>query len=259
MPYRLTVAAMRFLPYPFRLAISRNKAASRLAARLVGEQPNRVVGVRSGPLAGLRLELNLSKEKSILIGTHEPRMRALLESSVEPEMTAWDIGAHIGFFSLVLARTCRTVIAVEAHPENARRLRRNVELNNAQIQIVEMAVADRPGQVVLTQGPMSGTHRLAGIDGPRWKDEAPDRTTSIQATTLDLLAKEYGFPDLVKIDIEGAEIVALRGASEVLQRHPVIVCETHGSDIRVTVEAILRSAGYGRIDNIDGDHLVARR
>ena len=253
------VGTMRFLPYRLRLVVARSRTASRIASRLLRDSAPEVVDVRGGPLAGARLELDLSREKAFLVGSHEPRIRRLLEELARPGMTAWDVGAHIGFFALVLARRCERVVAVEANPENARRLRRNVELNDAAVEVVEAAATDSTGVVELLRGPLSGTHRLAGTVGPRWKHDADETRTTVEATTFDELAVRFGTPDLIKIDIEGAEVAALRGATDVLREHPTIVCETHGAEIRATVEQILHDAGYRNIEAVDDDHLVATK
>jgi FkbM family methyltransferase len=143
---------------------------------------------------------------------------------------AWDVGAHIGFFTLQLARRCSQVVAVEASPTNVSRLRTNLELNDLDVAIEARAISDTWGEVPFAEhGAMS---HLGG--------EVP---VFVDAVTLDELLAIHGPPAFVKIDIEGAELRALTAARQLLATRPILLIEMHGRSRDGAVELLERS-GY---------------
>lgn len=208
----------------------------RAATQLLRPLGTRVVTVRDGPLAGARMQLELATEKRFWAGRHEPSVQATIAALDLAGRNAWDLGAHIGFFSLLLARRGASVLAVEANPETVARLRRNVALNDAPVEVVEAAVS---GQ--------SGTVRFSARPGPERAQSAirDDGTLEVRAVTLDALLAEYGVPSFVKLDVEGAELDALLAAPQLLAARPVIHCELHVSaEQGDAVHRLLAEAGY---------------
>jgi len=252
------MAAANLAPFWIRRQFAAIPLAGAVATRLLGSAGLQRIRVRGGPLDGATLECDIAHEKAIWTGTFEPDLQRVLDEVVRPEMVAWDVGAHIGFFSLILARRCSHVVAVEAHPGNAARLRNHVRLNDASVEVVQVAVSDRPGRVELLEGPGSGTHRLRHVAGPAWHQPNVGNLHYVEATTLDELGVRLGPPDLIKVDIEGAEGLALAGARTVLTRKPVVICETHGDASRREVIAALQRAGYKSVSDVGGRHVVAQ-
>jgi FkbM family methyltransferase len=198
--------------------------------------------VAHGIGAGLRFDCGQSL-LSYLAGTSEPEVQRALARLVAPGQTAWDIGANVGFFSLLLARLvgrAGRVLAVEPHPANAATLRRNVALNSLQnVDVLEAAVADADGVTTLSIDRGSTVAKL--VSGA----SVAHSTVDVRVVTLDELwaAEKYGAPALIKMDIEGAETRALQGARRLLESaQPVVLCELHATN-RPVVE-ILDSAGY---------------
>ncbi len=121
-----------------------------------------------------------------------------------------DLGAHIGTFTLAAAALGCEVIAVEASPQNARLLRASVEQNGfTQVHVIQAVVSDRAGTVLFScYGPFGHVFtpatNLPSIDVP--------------AVRIDDLLAEIGWDrvDLVKLDVEGSEIAALDGMSNLL-------------------------------------------
>ncbi len=175
------------------------------------------------------------------------------------EMIAWrrilrpgdlfvDVGANVGSYSLWAAECGTDVIAIEPHPQTAARLRRNVALNPYPIQVRQVALADRPGRLWLTSGLDSENHLLVGPDGPAGPDRAgrqsdgpdragrqsdgPDRAgrqsdpagIEVAVQTLDDLV-ESRHPVFVKIDVEGAEELVLRGATRALTDERILAIQ----------------------------------
>jgi FkbM family methyltransferase len=198
------------------------------------------------------MDLSPTHEKSFWSGRYERPIQDMI-AALPLHGVAWDIGAHIGFFTLLLAKRCH-VVAVEPSPVNAQRLRRNVTLNRANVEVVQAAVGASPGEGRLALGPTSGTHRLADIDAATWLEPGGD-VIDVALVTLDSLL-DHGHPSFVKIDIEGAEIEALHAGERLLQEHPMILCETHGEEARRDVPRLLQRHRY-EICWLDEDRLFA--
>jgi FkbM family methyltransferase len=190
--------------------------------------------VRRGIARGARLELDLQTEKRYWLGRYEPETQEFLRANVRAGDVVYDVGAHVGFFSVCAALLGARVYAFEPAPENARRIRRQAELNDLPIEVVEAAVWDSD----------RGVHLLAGD----WTSEyrtAPDG--SIASVALDDFVRDHERPDLAKIDVEGAEGRVLRGAARLLEAHrPTLLCEVHGEEARADVLGLLR--GYDVAD-----------
>ena len=127
-----------------------------------------------------------------------------------------DCGAHIGGFTrLALQAGARLVVAIEPEPANLRAFRRNLEpeLKSARVILIPKGVWETTGKLSLHISNTGDSHSIIFAQkGPG--DEV------IEVTTLDALAKELGLDriDFIKMDIEGSETKALRGARQVLER-----------------------------------------
>jgi len=149
------------------------------------------------------------------------RMKQLLP----PGAVALDVGANIGAYSVQLGRALQDggrLIAIEPVPANVKRLRENVEVNGLAevIEIVETAVGDRHGVVRLR-----GADSARGVAG---NAVVADSGVAASLTTIDSIAEQYALErcDLMKLDIEGCEYAALRGAERLLRRfRPVLYLE----------------------------------
>lgn len=210
----------------------RFRADSRLA-RLVRPALNRMVpdgetdvSIRSGPGEGLKLPVRLKSEKYYWTGAHEPHVQAALEEVLKPGMTFWDVGAHIGFVTVMAARMVGEegrVVSFEPMPDTAARLRRSVELNGfGNVTVMECAVDDFEGQKTLHPPKPAGTGD-ADATGPTvmWTlvDEiGAEGGITVRCRRLDDLAAELGAVDLIKIDAEGAEAEVLASGLELLKR-----------------------------------------
>ncbi|HVN59911.1 MAG TPA: FkbM family methyltransferase [Gaiellaceae bacterium] len=211
--------------------------------RIVGSE-RRVVRVRSGAARGARLALDLSREKAYWLGYYEPSVQRFLEQNVAPGDVVYDVGAHIGFFSVCAARLGAVVYAFEPVPVNAARLRDNVSLNDFEIHVVEAAAWESSGSVGLVAGDSDFEARATAGTG----------TPSV---SLDEFAEREPEPSLIKLDVEGAEAYVLRGARRLLaSARPVLVCEIHGEDTRDDVEELL--AGYS-LEELEGPTRIVAR
>lgn len=148
----------------------------------------------------------------------------LLPELVEPGQVALDVGASIGVYTLALARAVGSagiVHAVEPHPGDAEFLRRNLEANAcANVDVHTCAAGVQRGRARLFVSPDDiGQHTLDTERAGDW--DAVD----VSVERLDALVGEQT-PDLIKLDVEGAEAAALAGAAELIERRtPILVFE----------------------------------
>ncbi len=193
-----------------------------------------------GTLAG-RWWLPASRGKilRILNGTYEREQTALFREHLRPGDTVLDVGAHVGYYTLlssVLVGDRGAVWAFEPNPQNAGFLRRHVEINGrGNVRITQAAVSDTDGTARFDFGTGSGTGHLA-----------EGGALEVRTVRLDDFARENGLRvAAVKIDVEGAELAVLAGGEETLRRdRPVIFLSTHGAEVHRLCLAWLRERGY---------------
>lgn len=201
----------------------------RLERELTPERSTRVVGVGKG----VRLEVDLASAMGRAVyyhGSHEPELVAFLRATLRPGMNVLDVGANIGEVALLAAKLVKPagrVLAVEASPATAARLRRNVALNGASnVEIVEAAAASQTGHVSL----MLGSDIDSGSTSLAEPHDFTGEVLEVKAVRLDTLLAARGLSvHLIKLDIEGAELLALEGLHAALQRaeRPIVVFEYH--------------------------------
>ena len=231
----LALASARTLPTTLRHAFARIPGLKRLYSQIVAGDGFTIGRVLDGPLQGTLIEFNPSAENQYWSGNYEADTQRILAGLAVDGTVAWDVGAHIGFFSLLLAQRCQRVLAIEPSPDNARRLRTNVRLNEAPIDVIEAAVGREPGIARLTIADEGRKHSIADRRSPG---------IAVPQITLDQLAEEHGFPSLIKIDIEGAELGALLGAADILARRTTLLIEVHSPHLIDEITHLLNSHGY---------------
>jgi FkbM family methyltransferase len=178
---------------------------------------------------GLRLSLHLEdwiQQNIYFLGSYEERGLRFVESFLRPGDVFIDVGANIGVYSLLAAQRVGPggrVYAFEPVPGTAARLRQQVALNDlTNITVEEMAVSDAPGTVPIYLPP-AGNSGMASLHAYTDELRAP---VVVAATTLD--AYTHGWPAvrLVKMDIEGAEWLALQGMQQLLAtQRPALLLE----------------------------------
>jgi FkbM family methyltransferase len=154
-------------------------------------------------------------------------------------MVCWDVGANVGFYTLLLAELVGPqgkVFAFEPLPHSVDLLRRHVEMNgHRNVRIFPCALADFDGEASFDPGPNPSMGRIAASGSLR--------VPCARADTL-LAIGEVEAPDVIKIDVEGAEAAVLRGACQAMERHPVILLATHGAQVHRECLDLLMAAGY---------------
>ncbi len=148
----------------------------------------------------------------------EPEVCYLMARTVQEGMTVVDAGANVGFFTVLLSRLVGPsgrVIAIEPAAENAAKLRENLALNRiVNVKLHRNILAAKAGRGWLYQHIDNGQHSCGGAD--------TIQRTEVEAVTLDAICADE-LPALIKMDIEGSEYEALRGAENLLGRQPPFV------------------------------------
>ncbi len=215
--------------------------------------------VQDGPAHGLWLRLNPRTGRDYAEGTVEPRVQEILKNYLRPGMTFYDIGANIGFFSLLAARLSGEqgkVISFEADPEVAVRFRGHVERNRFQtISLQEKAVWSETRSVTFVRADVK-TSPDRGLGHVDLSVTAGD-TVQVEAVSLDDFACHAPMPDFVKCDAEGAEVHVFRGAQNLLtQKRPIVLCEIHSEENRHTLIDLWTSLRYS-CETYGKDHILA--
>ena len=218
--------------------------AIRLPLRLIPDSS--IVRVMSGPSAGTKWIVG-SAPHGAWLGTLERSKLAHFVSHVRPGGTVWDIGANVGLYAVASSRAvgaAGTVVAFEPLKRNLDFLHRHKELNHLDnVSIVHAAVFERSGKLHMQLG-----------DSPSEFHISADGDVEVEAIDLDTWSRETDrrAPDVVKIDVEGAEEGVLLGGRDVFSRHrPLIYLALHGDEPRARCRELLESWGY-RLTPLDG-------
>ena len=216
--------------------------------------------VDAGPAKGMTFQLRLPEDKGIWTGTYEAQFASRLARAVAPGAIAYDIGSWHGFFAGVMAaQGARIVHVFEPLPTNAERIRRLIRLNPTKgITLHECAVGDRDTRMELLVMPESS---MAKLEKSRFQTELTSAArVPVVVRSIDSMVstREIEPPDLIKIDVEGAELLVLEGARETLRRYrPELFAEIHSSELLAECERLLRSEGY-QLKVLDGSAFDGR-
>jgi FkbM family methyltransferase len=137
-------------------------------------------------------------EKTLFFGNGvmEPRETRVFMEHIGPAGVVVDVGAHIGYYTLIAAKHARKVFAFEPFPENARRLRKNIGINGFR-------------NIVVEEKAVSSTAKPIRVD-------FENKEMTVSSVTLDEYFDGQRI-DMIKIDVDGAELEVLEGAKQVLE------------------------------------------
>jgi FkbM family methyltransferase len=172
-----------------------------------------------------------------------------LRQYVRPGALCVDVGAHLGYFTILMARIAGPsgrVVAFEAFPDTFRTLEENIAMNRLENVVLEpRAVSDAPGTISLV---FERRQRYSGTPSTvAYAVEGESDTLDVPAVSLDAYFRQLpGLPGLIKIDVEGAEFSVLSGARETLARtRQVLLVKIHGRESQRfdRVNGFLRDCG----------------
>ncbi len=224
-----------------------------VAAAAVRWLEDGTVTVPAGHGRGLKfdlrhLHLDHAHLGSIASGWLETSVQEALVRHLGPGGVLYDVGANVGFFSLLASRLVGPeghVYALEPAPESALVLRHHAALNRIEnVAVLEKAAAAHRGR-----------GRLQLVDDRSWSKlegfgEHPgtELVVEVELVTIDEL--QLRPPTVVKVDVEGAELTVLEGMVTTLERHrPAVICELHGTHSEFA--AFMRQRDY-RVINLEG-------
>ncbi len=248
------------LPLPVKQALYRLPLLARLIRGSINSSVDEglsVIQVAAGDLKGYKVLLDLKAEKSRWLGTYEPELQAALRDFLRPGSVVYDVGANIGYVTLMMAHHSGSrgrVFAFEALPANVERIQKNVALNDpstglgqrlSNVTVVPAAVIDKTGPVSFYLHDSVGMGKAAGSAGRREQQYKAEIT--VPGLSLDDFVYQQGnpAPEAVKMDIEGGEVLALPGMRRILnEAHPFLFLELHGPESEKVAWEMLMAAGY---------------
>jgi len=209
-----------------------------------------VLPILQGRLRGTKWIVGAG-EHGYWLGWYEMNKSHAFEREVKPGSVIYDIGANVGFFSLLAAELSGQtgqVYAFEPLPRNVEFLRKHVALNRIEnVTVFEAAVSDRGGEAFFDLSASTSMGHLAETG-----------MLKVQMASLDDLLSDGMIlpPDFIKIDVEGAEFDVLNGAKTLFSTYrPVLFLDTHGREAHQAVIAFLEERDY-RFEVLDGKPLA---
>jgi len=187
------------------------------------------------------------QQKILLEGLYEPELVRWLRDNLKNDDVFWDVGANIGAMTLVASRVCYQVIAFEPEPKAREHLVDHLAVNHCDnVSALHLALSDSKGRAKLSYAPKenSGMHSLCRDHGFGSID-----VETIQADEL-LEEGQIPVPNVMKIDVEGAEMMVFRGAEKLLKNinlRAIVFEATEGANQRphdVNICSILEKNGF---------------
>lgn len=223
--------------------------------------------VLSGALKGYKIFTNPHIRPGYILGTYEPDTTKAVTDHCKPGWVVCDIGAHHGYFSLLMSKIIGArgyCFAYEPFSENYDCIVKTIQANSlTNITVEQLAVSNQSNLKVFQTIPQESTmgrivNNIALGETHRFEEAAIVKTTS-----LDDYFKNCGFPriDMIKIDVEGAESQVIEGAQSILNNYtPILIMEIHacGKDdlARHPILIYLEGIGY-QIDVLNIDHWIS--
>jgi len=251
---RIITTMAEWVPQSMKITLRGHRGSPNRTANAIHSILNRAPGERypvldcTGVLEGYRMRVDWTKHRSFAYGTWEPEVVEIITNHVKPGMRVLDIGAHGGFYALLLSKLVGPtgqVIAFEPLPANYRVLEENIALNGVKnVQIQCEAVGERSGEMEF-RVPDPEDSLIAGQVSPA----DPRGYMSVRVVSLDDFLFERGVHvDFIKMDVEGAEGDILRGAWRTLRTfHSPMMVELHDVDkqkSRHPVVVMIEELGY---------------
>lgn len=158
---------------------------------------------------------------------NEPGTTKVFADFIDKNSVVLDVGAHLGYFTCIAGYLAKEVHSLEVDPKCIAYIQDNVNLNELDnVKIHNLAISDKKGIV-----------KIQNLDSPNSGITINTRVeksfVEVDSLSLDEFIKDQGIePDFIKIDIEGAEGIAIKGMSEILKKDIVLLLEIHDRALR---------------------------
>tara|TARA_B100000953_G_C17943990_1_gene397868 strand:+ start:51 stop:761 length:711 start_codon:yes stop_codon:yes gene_type:complete len=197
-----------------------------------------IIPILSGPLRGKKWIVG-SHNHSAWLGTYERSQTLTFVDKCKGREIFWDLGAHAGYYTLLFKtiNSTSTVYSFEPIKSNYRYFERHLKLNNLnKVFLIKKAVADKEGILKFAKGNSVGG-KLS---------ETGDMTVPVIKLSSLLKKKIVEFPDVIKMDVEGAELQVLEDIKFILmsEEKPIIFLSTHGKKIHDSCLDLINSMNY---------------
>lgn len=203
--------------------------------------------INSGPAKGLKFGIKLPEDKTIWTGTYELEFCTELAREIKNNSICYDIGGFKGFIAgLMMVNGADHVYTFEPLAENYFKILEMIKLNNTlKITALNFAIGAFDGIIDFN---VTADPSMGKIEGSHFKTNSSiAKIKKVEIFTLDTLIynKRFLKPDILKIDVEGAELDVLSGAKSILTEiKPLLFIEVHGYDIGKQVVTLLDSYNY---------------
>jgi FkbM family methyltransferase len=193
---------------------------------------------------------------------YEPEIAWLLRSAAGRPYALLDCGANMGYWSILASSGAygrHPAVAIEAAHENVALLQLNARANGGRFRIVHRAIAETSGQTVRLYGSRHDAHSLR----PDWNEIGNTAASQdVETISLDDAAAQFlpdcSFPPLVKLDVEGVEIEALKGAGGLRTEGALFVYEDHAKERDHPVTTFVFSLGDMEIWSLEAQSRPVR-
>lgn len=210
----------------------------------------RMVRIPAGPLRGYRWFAHPDHQFWMALGAYESETVRWLTHNLATGMTFFDIGANSGYFTLLGAKLVQPggrVVAFEPVPLNVDVIQRQLSSNHltATANVQPVAVSNALGIETFTVSSVNANSHMTSVDAPHTRSQEAQAIRVPTCRLDDWCAEHDTWPDVVKVDVEGAEALVLDGAIKVLaEARPRLIVSTHSAALRDTCSSKLGAAGY---------------
>ena len=200
------------------------------------------VKIKNGRPAGFQWKRYHRHVSGYWLGTYELPVQECLARELEPGDIFYDIDANSGFFSLLSSKCVGDkghVFVFEPLPDNIDTIKSQLKLNQVtNTTLIEAAVSDSEGKIKFCESSHASTARIKRPDDN-------GTAVTVKTLTIDKFIKTERPPDLIKMDIEGAELKAFKGAKQLSnQNPPKLPIELHGQPTVQKVHEMLKEKDY---------------
>jgi FkbM family methyltransferase len=203
--------------------------------------------IDAGPARGLVFPVVLPDDKGVWTGTYEQKFVESLAAAIRPGDVCFDVGGWHGFCAGVMAQKAARVVVFEPLPANCDRIRRMIELNPSRtgLTLEPSAVGQQNGKATFHLMPETSMGKLD--TSPFQAENVGTHQISVNVVCLDTYCEAAGIDhvDVIKLDVEGAELAALQGAVRVLKNsRPRLFIEAHSRALTASVTQFLTDQDY---------------